>query len=139
MSRKEIAAFPYRLTDGELELVIVTNREGTRWILPKGKPETHLTDSQVAVMEAYEEAGLECRVDERFKLYKEKYQQGDEKVKLRVYVVNIENILSRWPEDDKRKRKLVNVKTALRKVHKPIYRDCIKTLAKKVSRKLLSV
>jgi len=138
MSRKEIAAFPYRLVKGELELVIVTNREGTRWILPKGKPEKHLADAEVALMEAYEEAGLICGLDERFNFCKKKYLRGDEKIKLLVYVLNVEEVQGRWPEDNIRKRKLVNVKTALRMVNKSVYRECIESLARKVTKKLLS-
>jgi CYTH domain-containing protein len=54
----QIGALPYLFRSGRLYLVIVTNTAQTRWIIPKGQPESDMSRQEVAVMEAMEEAGV---------------------------------------------------------------------------------
>lgn len=134
MRRKEIAAFAYELTGKRLKLVLVTNREKTHWILPKGQPETHLSDPEVALMEAYEEGGLIGKLDKRFTHYSVQLQGTRGRVDLRVYVMRIDKLLDDWPEAGFRKRKLVDVDTALSKVDKAPLRECIEKLSTRILR-----
>ncbi len=134
MHRKEIAAFAYDLTGTRLKLVLVTNREKTHWILPKGQPEAHLSDPEVALMEAYEEGGLIGKLDRRFTHYSVQLEGTRGRVDLRVYVMRIGKLLDDWPEARLRKRKLVDVDTALSKVHKAPLRACIEKLSTRILR-----
>ncbi len=134
MSHKEIAAFGYRIVDGKLKLLLVTNRNRRHWILPKGQPEAHLADPQVALLEAYEEGGMLGKLDKRFGVHEIRIDTRDGCVRLHVYVVRIRKLLDSWPENTFRKRKLVDVETALNKVDRPPLQEGILTLSKKIIR-----
>ncbi len=134
MSHKEIAALGYRFVDGKLKLLLVTNRNRSHWILPKGQPEPDLDDPQVALLEAYEEGGMLGKLDKRFDVHEIKLETGDGRVRLHVYVVRIRKLLDSWPENSFRKRKLVDVETALAKVDRPPLQEGILTLSKKIIR-----
>ena len=57
--RKEIGVIPYVKKNNTYRYVIVTSRSSrARWIFPKGQPEEDKTDEEVAVNEAFEEAGI---------------------------------------------------------------------------------
>jgi 8-oxo-dGTP pyrophosphatase MutT (NUDIX family) len=138
MSRKEIAAFAYRLNGHKIEVVLVTNREKSHWILPKGKPETHMTDSEVALMEAYEEGGITGTLLSDIECYRTSFYRQGEKIKLKVYTILIEDLLTKWPESKIRKRKVVSVKAALSKVELKPLRKCIQHLSDIVNERLYS-
>ncbi len=57
-SALQVSALPCRTRNGVLEVCLITSRGGGRWIIPKGWPETDLSDVEVAAQEAWEEAGL---------------------------------------------------------------------------------
>jgi 8-oxo-dGTP pyrophosphatase MutT (NUDIX family) len=60
---RQIAALPlFFAPSGTLEVFLVTSRGSGRWIIPKGNPIKGLSPAEVAVREAYEEAGLVGRV-----------------------------------------------------------------------------
>jgi 8-oxo-dGTP pyrophosphatase MutT (NUDIX family) len=56
--KKQYAALPITLVDGEMQVLLVTSRGSRRWIIPKGQPEPKLKPHQLAAKEAWEEAGL---------------------------------------------------------------------------------
>jgi len=133
VNRKEIAAFAYRFKKGNLEIMLVTNRDRSRWILPKGQPEAHLSDEDVALMEAYEESGLIGELDKRYASQEIVMQTSRGIVTMHVYVVRIKKLLSKWPEKSFRKRNLVDIDTAIAHIDKQPLRECIVQLAKAVS------
>lgn len=59
------AVLPYRIVDGQIEIMIVASRRGTRWVVPKGVKEPELSPGDSAAKEAFEEAGVRGQVDER--------------------------------------------------------------------------
>lgn len=59
----QIAALPWRRLEGVLEVLLVTSRDTGRFVLPKGWPMKALSDPEAAAREAWEEAGVEGRVD----------------------------------------------------------------------------
>jgi 8-oxo-dGTP pyrophosphatase MutT (NUDIX family) len=63
-SLKQVAALPFVETgEGPLVLLITTRGRG-RWTIPKGWPKPGLTDAELAVREALEEAGVEGDVSD---------------------------------------------------------------------------
>ena len=65
MAKKKIrdhvqyAALPVRHgEDGRLRVMLLTSRDTQRWVIPKGWPMRGREPSEVAVQEAFEEAGL---------------------------------------------------------------------------------
>ena len=57
------AVIPYRIADGKPEIMLITSRKGTRWVLPKGVQEPGLSLRDSAGKEAFEEAGVRGEVD----------------------------------------------------------------------------
>jgi 8-oxo-dGTP pyrophosphatase MutT (NUDIX family) len=62
---RQSAVLPYRLRDGDTEVLLITSRKGTRWVLPKGIVEPELTPSESAAKEGLEEAGVKGEVLEK--------------------------------------------------------------------------
>ena len=61
----QIAALPYRIADGEAEVLLVTSRGTRRWIIPKGWPMRKKKPHEAAALEAWQEAGVRGRVGKR--------------------------------------------------------------------------
>ena len=57
------AVIPYRIADGKPEIMLITSRKGTRWVLPKGVKEPDLSLRDSASKEAFEEAGVRGELD----------------------------------------------------------------------------
>jgi 8-oxo-dGTP pyrophosphatase MutT (NUDIX family) len=55
---QQAAALPYVWTPNGAEVALITSRRRKRWIVPKGWPENDRPLSQVAALEAEEEAGI---------------------------------------------------------------------------------
>jgi 8-oxo-dGTP pyrophosphatase MutT (NUDIX family) len=56
--RKQVGAIAYRRTGSSIKILIITSRGTGRWILPKGWPMDNKADSEAALIEAWEEAGV---------------------------------------------------------------------------------
>lgn len=110
MTKLELGAFPYMIRKGKLMVMIISNCSGNKWILPKGQPELDLRNSQVALLEAFEEAGVTGNLVFSMKHMDFKRKSGDI---LRIYPLAIRKVLRKWPEKKIRKRQLVSVKQAL--------------------------
>ena len=119
----DIGAFPFLLKKGKIYIMIVTSTSGKSWILPKGHPEDDLNKSQVAQLEAYEEAGIKGNIIDT-KLSKEFKRDKDDI--LIIYPLFIKKILDEWPEQEIRERRLVTVKEALKLITKKEHVDAIK-------------
>jgi len=66
----QVAAVCYRKRGDEVEFLLVNTNGGNKWTFPKGQPETRLSHSQSAEMEAAEEAGAIGTIEPRhFHLY----------------------------------------------------------------------
>lgn len=122
MTQLEIGAFPFIMIKGKLMVMLITNMSGNSWILPKGQPEPHLQDPQVALLEAYEEAGVIGTLINTIQHKEFKHKCG---TCLRVYPLAIHKILTKWPEKKYRKRQLVSVKEALKLITRKEHTDAI--------------
>lgn len=132
MARRQVAAFAYRLEGSRLKLVLITSRGGRRWILPKGQPEPHLSDSQTALMEAYEEAGVVGKLDERIAPCEVSIKARRGKVRLRIFCISIDKLARDYPETGVRQRELLGVKAAVARIDRKALRDGVKELARRV-------
>ncbi|HSS99445.1 MAG TPA: NUDIX domain-containing protein [Terriglobales bacterium] len=61
---EQVAAVCYRLRGNDVEFLLVQTGGG-RWIFPKGSVEPGLTHAQAAAIEAFEEAGVHGRIEEK--------------------------------------------------------------------------
>lgn len=105
--------------DRTLVLLIQSSaRKG--WVLPKGGWETdERTCEEAACREAWEEAGIECKVEKDLGTIVE--QRTEEQIKknphapraaYRFYEVKVSEIKDNWPEKHKRSRAWVSYKQA---------------------------
>ncbi|SEV90757.1 8-oxo-dGTP pyrophosphatase MutT, NUDIX family [Cognatiyoonia koreensis] len=128
--RTQFAALCYRVTDGTVEVCLVTSRKSKRWILPKGWPMHKQTPAAAAATEAWEEAGVTGQpIDHCLGAYSyvKPLSQNPTPVIVMVYPVKITNIASKWPEKKQRKRKWVPQRIAAKKLQEPELRRIVAT------------
>lgn len=122
--RIHVAAVCYRLKGDEPEFLLVRTRGG-RWTFPKGGVDGDATLAEAAAREAYEEAGVEGRVDlEAFHWYfhskRDRYRSRRSVVSVHAHLCEVERLVSpkedhrdpTWFNADKARRRLRENRTA---------------------------
>ncbi|HYH80105.1 MAG TPA: NUDIX domain-containing protein [Longimicrobium sp.] len=96
------AALPYRLRDGQVEVLLVTPRGGAGWIIPKGKVEARLGPAESAAREAEEEGGVRGEIDpDPFDRYR---HGGEDGPLVTVFLLRVTRELASWAEAHERER-----------------------------------
>lgn len=113
----QTGALPWRSgSRGRVEVLLVTGRRSGRWLIPKGWPMPGKSLAAAAAQEAFEEAGVEGRLDPRplgaFTHYKQHMIMGGFNVQILVHSLRVERELARWPEHGQRKRKWFDLEQA---------------------------
>jgi 8-oxo-dGTP pyrophosphatase MutT (NUDIX family) len=127
---KQFAALPYRLRDGDVEILLVTTRKKRRWSVPKGWPIKRSTPQQTAAIEAYEEAGVRGLVTaKRIGRFKKRRVKKNQSVlcDVQIFPLEVKHQQGDWPEKQQRSRIWVNSRQAAALVKKPGLRRAIKT------------
>lgn len=113
--RTQFAALCYRFKDDKLQICLVTSRRSGRWIVPKGWPMDGETPADAAATEAFEEAGLRGKVDNRpigvFSYYKVLSEDELPCIAV-VYPLRVKKVVNNWPERKERRRKWFSRKRA---------------------------
>lgn len=111
-------ALPYRHDLGrQLEILLIRRADQAVWSLPKGHPSAGLPLHRTAVIEAFEEAGVEGDVDEiplgSF-LYRKANATlfGQKVVEVVTYPLLVTRELESWPEADIRLRQWTSIDRA---------------------------
>jgi 8-oxo-dGTP pyrophosphatase MutT (NUDIX family) len=103
-----------------LEVLLVTSRGSSRWLIPKGWPMLGKTLAAAAAQEAYEEAGVRGRIDPQplgsFRHRKQHAILGALEVSILVHGLAVEQELPAWPEIGQRQRQWLSVEAAAAKV-----------------------
>lgn len=120
---KQIAALPVVETaEGPLVLLITTRGRG-RWSIPKGWPKPGLSDAELAVREAAEEAGVEGEADPQpigaFGYTKRLHLFSWAKCQVEVYLLHARCQQLDWPEKAARKTRWVMPEEAASLVAEP--------------------
>ena len=100
---EQAAAIPYRFKKGKLEVLLVTSKSRNHWIVPKGLIESKQSAHDAARVEAYEEAGIMGTV-RGHPLTSFTYEKWGAICRVRVYRMEMTEVLSEWPESKFRKR-----------------------------------
>ena len=107
--RRQCAALPCRVRDGELQVLLITSRGSGRWVIPKGWAEGKVAPHLLAAREAYEEAGLVGRMEERpigSYHYAKRLKSGRVAFcSVAVYRLEVERELDDWPERGEREKR----------------------------------
>ena len=105
--RTQFAALPFRIgTSGRPEIMLLTSRETGRWVIPKGWPIKGLKPREVAVREAYEEAGLVGSITTKRPVgiyhYEKQFDEGGLLCEVQVFLFRVDQQLDDWPEKGQR-------------------------------------
>jgi|SRR5260221_13589933 8-oxo-dGTP pyrophosphatase MutT (NUDIX family) len=95
---RQAAAIPVR--DGQI--CLVTSSSGRRWVIPKGMIDPGMTASEMALQEAWEEAGLVGVLGAPVGTYQ--YEKYGGTCVVTVFVMRVHQVLDDWPEDAVRRR-----------------------------------
>ncbi|EMI56036.1 NUDIX hydrolase [Rhodopirellula sallentina] len=100
--------------------------------LPQGADRKNKTASEVAQLEAFEEAGVTGNVkkgnNKKFRI-----RRGGRKVEMRVFPMKLDEVLPKWPEDDERQRVVVSLEEALKMIKGKSMRKCVKEMLRKAA------
>src|SRR2546423_4348484 len=96
---QQAAAIPVRLG----QVCLITSRNGKRWVVPKGCLEPGKTAAEIALQEAWEEAGL-VGVLQPDPVGTYLYQKAGFTCHVTIFVMIVTDTAERWPEDDFRQR-----------------------------------
>jgi len=112
------AALPYRLREGTVEVLLITRRGRSGWIIPKGKVDRDLGAGESARREAAEEAGVEGEVHSApFDEYR--HGGGSDDPLVHVFLLRVTRELPTWPEAHERERWWVRAQGAAGHVTDP--------------------
>ena len=104
----QVAAIPIRRdSDGLVEVLLVTSRETRRWVIPKGWPWRKVKDHDAAAGEAWEEAGVRGHANSESIgsfTYDKRRKTKVRALKVLVYLLEVTEVASVWPEHDQRQR-----------------------------------
>lgn len=121
--RTQFAALCYRVKNDKVQVLLVTSRRTRRWIIPKGWPMDGRTPGDSAAQEAWEEAGVIGRPDQRpLGMFSYNKDMGDEAglpVAVMVFALKVKSLASDFPEEAERTRKWVSRKKAAQLVDSP--------------------
>ena len=118
---QQSAVIPYRLTpqtggaSSSVEILLITSRKRKRWVIPKGIVEPDMSPLESALKEAYEEAGIRGRAEDAvFGVYA--YNKWHGICRVKVFLLEVAEVLSAWPEAWERDREWVTVDEAASRV-----------------------
>ena len=113
----------------EGQVVLVTNKSCTRWVIPKGHMEPDDPDARFrAEQEAWEEAGVTgVVVPERLGTFP--YFKKSRDYSVQVFLIKDCRLAENWPESQKRKRVLVSPERAADMVREPELKKILRNLS----------
>ena len=122
-ARSQFGALCYRISDGKIQVLLITSRRTQRWILPKGWPENGMTPGESAANEAMEEAGVTGKLNERplGVYYYEKTVKNGKNYPciVTIYELKVQKTWADYQEKSERRRKWFSQKGAAKRVLEP--------------------
>ena len=122
-ARSQFGALCYRISDGKIQVLLITSRRTQRWILPKGWPENGMTPGESAANEAMEEAGVTGKINARplGVYYYEKTVENGENYPciVTIYALKVKKKWVDYQEKSERRRKWFSQKGAAKRVLEP--------------------
>lgn len=108
-------------------ICVVTSRSGRRWVLPKGCMEPGKTAGEIALQEAWEEAGLVGALHpEPIGSYL--YDKAGCTCHVTLFLLQVSEAADDWPEIDMRTREWLDFPQAISRLDEPGLRDVIRMI-----------
>ena len=126
----QFAALCYKVTKKQgTRVLLITSRDTGRWVIPKGWPIKGKSESEAAAIEAFEEAGAKgylCPDCAGLFTYDKVMNDGSKQpVVVSVFPMEVDRLVSEFPEKGQRKRKWFSPKKAAARVDEPELRDLL--------------
>jgi 8-oxo-dGTP pyrophosphatase MutT (NUDIX family) len=118
----QAAAIPFQ--DGKI--CLITSSSGKRWVIPKGKLEPGKTMREIALQEAWEEAGLSGILQPR-PVGSYLYEKYGETYHVTVFVMDVTAVAGDWPESRLRQRCWLRPAQAVVQIDDPGLRAVLET------------
>lgn len=129
---RQVAAIPFRIGDtGDIEVMLVTSRETKRFIVPKGWPMKGKSGRKAATIEAMEEAGVlgkTLKTPAGGYSYWKRLSENFIRVDVTVYLLKVQEELSKWKETAKRQRAWLSPAQAATLIDEPELSTLLKVL-----------
>jgi 8-oxo-dGTP pyrophosphatase MutT (NUDIX family) len=131
-----VLAYRRRRKSGEPLILMISKRRSKKWGIPKGKIDPYLNFGEAAAKEAFEEAGLIGQVSPHsigvFRMRKRSATnpQVQRLVEVWIYLLEVTETLTNWPEKGKRQIKWVSCEAAARHLREPLLAQLCHRLAK---------
>jgi 8-oxo-dGTP pyrophosphatase MutT (NUDIX family) len=128
----ESGALAYRrLKNGKLVILLVSKKRSKKWGIPKGKVSASLSFGETAAKEAFEEAGVRGRVSPNsIGMFRAKKGTPiPQNIEVWVYLLEVDETVSNWPEKETRQIRWVSCKVAALELREPVLTDLCHRLA----------
>ena len=123
---KQSGVIPYRVRDGEIEVLLISTRKRKKWVILKGGIPKMMTSPDSAVKEAWSEAGVVGGVNDNLpRTYK--YRKQGKIYSVEVFLLRVEAELSDWLEASTRVRQWLDVSSATGQVKPEALKRLLKT------------
>jgi 8-oxo-dGTP pyrophosphatase MutT (NUDIX family) len=114
-----------RESDGDPRILLISRKRSKRWGIPKGKVEPTLTFPETAAKEAFEEAGVIGYISpSSVGMFRAKKRAGNppvqQLIEVWVYLLEVTELASDWPERDKRATRWVTCEAAAEHLREPV-------------------
>ena len=120
---RQAAAVPIR--DGQL--CLVTSSSGKRWVIPKGMIDPGKTPAEIALQEAWEEAGLLGILGAVLGTYQ--YEKYGGTCLVTVFAMQVHETRDDWPERTVRRRAWLALEEALALIEEEGLREILRRAA----------
>jgi 8-oxo-dGTP pyrophosphatase MutT (NUDIX family) len=127
----ESGVIPFRKKDGKLDILLITSIKKKKWIVPKGFIEFNLSPFESAKKEAYEEAGI-LGTNETIELGSFELEKSSGKIQMKIYSMEVTEVLDDYPEKDLRKRKWFSIEEAVKNISIPPISTMITKMKEKI-------
>lgn len=124
---RQSGVVPFRVVRGAIDVLLITNRGGGRWLVPKGHVEPGLTPLESARKEAIEEAGVEG-VAAAAPLGSYVFTKRGAIRVVELFPLEVRRVRRRWQEQSERLRAWVPLATAALRVTHPGLGSCLLAL-----------
>jgi 8-oxo-dGTP pyrophosphatase MutT (NUDIX family) len=121
----EAGVLAFRRNHGDLEILLVSKKRSKNWGIPKGRAEPHLSFSELASKEAFEEAGVVGHVSGNsvgmFRARKQNTSGSSHQIiEVWVYLFEVTDARRKWPEMHKRQIRWVSCEVAAQQLREPL-------------------
>jgi 8-oxo-dGTP pyrophosphatase MutT (NUDIX family) len=119
----QAAAIPHR----DNEICLITSSSGKRWVIPKGRLEPGKTHGEIALQEAWEEAGLVGTLRPP-PVGSYLYEKCGDTYQVTVFLMEVTVVAKDWPEARLRQRRWLAGVEALTYIEDPGLRTILQSV-----------